>query len=261
MTVSNAEVLAFAEAQIPKQQRWFQVPHADRFLAYIGSTSSTGSYAGVSAHRLLGIARGEAGTELVVSLGGILPAVPAGGEIASVCIFDRFTGYQVKTRPSSAAAIAQRDGATAVRGSQVFTLHHGPFMLTAFEKVPLDEVLANVGKASFALVGVGQAVNLSPRFCWHHEEVDGKIVLFHGDGLPMKTYLNLKANPRVTRVLIDPETFEGFVGQGEIAEVKADAHPVGFRKICDGFARGGWSRPARVFRFVADRWERLAPRG
>jgi hypothetical protein len=261
MTVSNSDVLAFAEAQIAKQQRWFGLPHADKFLAYVGSTSSAGSYAGVSAHRLLGLERGESATGLLVSLGGALPKPPAGGEIASVCIFDQLTGYQVKTRPNAAAAIAARNGATVVKGGQVFTLHHSPFVLTAFEKVPLDDVLGNVGKATFALVGVGQAVNLSPRFCWHHEEVDGKIVLFHGDGLPMKTYLNLRANPRVTRVLLDPETFEGFVAQGQIEEVKPEAHPAGWKKTSDGFSRGGWGKPARVFRFVADAWQRLAPTG
>jgi hypothetical protein len=259
--VSNAEILDFAAAQREKQQRWFNAPIADRFLAYVGSTSSSGTYARVAAHRLLGIERGATETELVVRLGGALPSAPAPGEIASVCVFDQYVGYQVKTRPGAAAgnAVVRNGAETTVRGAQVFTLHHGPYQLTAFEKVPLDEVLRSVGGARFALVGVGPAVNLSPRFCWHHEERDGRIVLFHGDGLPMKTFLNVKANPKVTRVLLDPETFEGYVGHGEIREVKPSDHPVGFEKICAGFANGGWGKPARVFQFVGERWERLAP--
>lgn len=260
MTVSNSEILEFAEKQIAKQQAWFESERADRFLAYMGSTSSAGTFAKVSAHPLLGIERGDASTELLVRLGGAIPAPPVDGQIASVCVFNQLAGYQVKTRPG-AGAITARNGRTVVRGGQVFTLHHSPFMLTAFEKVPLDEVLQNVGGARFALVGVGTAVNLSPRFCWHHEEVDGRIVLFHGDGLPMKTYLNVKSNPRVTRVLLDPETFEGFVGHGALEEVRPAEHRVGYEKICAGFANGGWGRPARVFRFVADGWERLAPLG
>jgi hypothetical protein len=260
-TVTNAEVLDFAAAQREKQQRWFGAPLADRFLAYVASTSSAGTSAAVSAHRLLGIERGAAEADLVVRLGGGLPRPPAPGEIASVCVFDQYVGYQVKTRPGAAAsgAVAARGGETVVRGAQVFTLHHGPYQLTAFDKVPIDDVLRSVGGARFALAGVGAAVNLSPRFCWHHEERDGRIVLFHGDGLPMKTFLNVKANPRVVRVLLDPETFEGYVGHGEVREVKPSEHPVGFEKICAGFANGGWGKPARVFRFVAERWERLAP--
>ncbi len=262
MEISNREIVEFFEEQIEKQQRLFAVEHADKFICYMGSTSRHGVHLPVTAHRHLGLERGAGPTELVVKLGGDVP-VPAAGEIATVTLFNRLVGYQVKTRPGpgSAGAIAANGGTTTVRGGQVFTLHHSPFMLTAFEKVPVEEVISTVGGSRYARVGVGAAANLSPRFCWHWEEVGGKLVLFHGDGLPMKTYLNLKSNPYVSRVAIDPETFTGFVAAGRAEEFQPADHPVAYEKICAGFANGGWGRPARVFRFVADGWTRLAPRG
>jgi len=260
MGIGNGELLDFFAAQIAKQQRWFQVQHADKFLCYMGSTSAPGAFLRVTAHRLLGIERGASPTELVVRVAGeVSQAGP--GEIATVTLFNQFVGYQVKTRASAGPGAVVQDGpVTAVRGGQVFTLHHSPFMLTAFEKVPVEEVIASVGRARFALAGVGAAANLSPRFCWHTEEAGGKLVLYHGDGLPMKTFLNLKANPNVTRIALDPETFQGYVAAGRADEFSPSDNPAAYDKICRGFANGGWGKPARVFRFVAERWERLAPR-
>lgn len=264
MPITNEEVSAFFEAQIAKQQRWFQAKQADKFICHVGSTSASGAFLEVTAHRLLGIERGARPTELVVRLGGSFAApVASADEVVTVTLFDQFVGYQVKTRAGAAGAnaVTVEGGATTVRGAQVFTLHHSPFMLTAFEKVPIEDVLASVGTARHALVGVGATANLSPRFCWHYEELGGKLVLFHGDGLPMKTFLNVKANPNVTRIALDPETFQGFVATGPLEEFRPADHPVAYEKICQGFANGGWGRPARVFRFVADRWTRLAPQG
>ena len=94
------------------------------------------------------------------------------------------------------------------------------------ERVPVDEVLGAVGKVPFALLGVGPSVNLSPRFNWHTEVRDGRLVLFHGDGLPLKTYLNLKSNPRVVRVLLDPVSFGGWLLEGPVEEYEARQEPV-----------------------------------
>ncbi len=264
MGETNAELTEFFRAQVASQRKWFRGNLADKFLCFVGSTSSAGVYLGVTAHRLLGIERGALPTELLVRVGGsFAPPNAAAEEIATVTMFEPqgFKGYQVKTRAGRAGAEAVMDdgSSTMVRGGHVFTLHHGPFMLTAFEKVPLDELIAAVGHAQHALVGVGVMANLSPRFCWHHEEADGKLVLFHGDGLPMKTYLNVKANPNVTQVVIDPETFRGFAGSGRIVEFRPEEFPQAYDKICRGFASGGWGKPARVFRFVAERWAPIAP--
>jgi hypothetical protein len=134
-------------------------------------------------------------------------------------------------------------------------------MMTAFERVPLEEVVSTVGRARFAIAAVGPQVNVSPRFCFHHEVRDGRLVLFHGDGLPLKTFLNLKQNATVVRVLVDPETFEGFLLEGRLEEVSDREEPVACAAVVKGFADGGWGRPARFFRFQADRVRRVAPVG
>jgi hypothetical protein len=216
----------------------------------------------VSTHALRSLRRGAAASELEVELGGSLPQRPAPGEQATVCLFNQYVGYQVKTRPGGGGGQVERsDAVTRVRGSQVYTLHHSPFMMTAFERVPVDEVLGAVGSARFALVAVGAQANLSPRFNWHTELRGGRLVLFHGDGLPLKTYLNLKSNPRVVRVLLDPLTFGGWLLEGSLEEYQAEEEPAAHRATCAGFAAGGWGRPARTFRFTADVIRPLPPPG
>ena len=259
MIATVDEVRAFIEDQRPKQQKFFGAKLADKVLAHVGSCSASGAFASVSAHRHLGLTRGHASSELVVRLSGALPRQPGPGEVASVCLFNQFVGYQVKTRlGGTGSTIDQAEGTTTVHGGHVYTLHHSPFMMTAFERVPLEEVVGSVGSAPFALVGVGAQVNLSPRFNWHTEVRDGKLTLFHGDGLPLKTYLNLKSNPTVVRVLIDPTTFTGYLLEGRVEEFVAAEEPVAHEAICAGFAAGGWGRPARTFRFTTSTLRRLA---
>jgi hypothetical protein len=262
MSAGPKDVVEFIQAQLPRQQRFFGAKVMDKVLAHVASTSVAGSLPSVSTHRLVSLDRGSTPAELVARVGGALPRLPAAGEIVTVCLFNQFVGYQVKTRlASTPTAVDSGGGTTTVRGSQVFTLHHSPFMMTAFERVPLDEVIGAVGGARFALVGVGAQVNLSPRFNWHTEVRDGRLTLFHGDGLPLKTYLNLKTNPLVVRVLLDPETFGGWLLTGRVEEFQAEAEPVAYQAIVAGFQAGGWGRPARTFRFTAETIEPLAPVG
>lgn len=262
MSASPQDVVEFIRAQLPRQQRFFGAKVMDKVLAHVASTSVAGSLPSVSSHRLVSLERGATPAELVARVAGALPRRPAAGEIVTVCVFNQYVGYQVKTRLAAMpGAVDGGEGATTVRGSQVFTLHHGPYMMTAFERVPLDEVVAAVGGARFALVGVGAQVNLSPRFNWHTEIRDGRLTLFHGDGLPLKTYLNLKTNPQVVRVLLDPETFGGWLLSGRVEEFEAEAEPEAYQAIVAGFQAGGWGRPARTFRFVADTISPLVPAG
>lgn len=252
-------VVDFIKAQLPRQQAFFGAKVADKVLAYVASTSTPGTQASVSTHRLVALRHCATASDLEVELGGRLPHLPAAGEIATVCLFNQFVGYQVKTRAGAAGAVTPEGAGVRVRGGHVFTLHHSPFMMTAFERVPVDEVLGAVGRVPCALVGVGPQVNLSPRFNWHTEVRDGRLVLFHGDGLPLKTYLNLKANPRLVRVLLDPTTFGGWVLEGLVEEYEAREEPVAHEATCAGFAAGGWGRPARTFRFTAEVIRPLAP--
>ena len=260
MSIAVSQVVAFLEAQRLEQQRFFGAKAPDKVLAFVGSCSVGGSQVSVSAHRLLGLERGTSSAELVVRLAGTLPRQPTAGELASVCLFNQYVGYQVKTRAvSPAPAVQTVGGVTTVRGSQVYTLHHSPFMATAFERVPLDEVVGAVGAVPFALVGVGPLANLSPRFNWYHEVRDDKLVLFHGDGLPLKTYLNVKTNPRVARVLIDPTTFAGFLLDGVLEEYQAAEEPAAHQATTQGFEVNGWGRPARTFRFTTESILPVAP--
>ena len=262
MSASPQDVVEFIQAQLPRQQRFFGATVMDKVLAHVASTSVAGSLPSVSTHRLASLDRGATPSELVARVEGALPRRPAAGEIVTVCLFNQFVGYQVKTRlASTSTAVETVGGTTMVRGSQVFTLHHSPFMMTAFERVPLDEVIGAVGRAPFALVGVGAQVNLSPRFNWHTEIRDGRLTLFHGDGLPLKTYLNLKTNPQVVRVLLDPETFGGWLLSGRVEEFLPEAEPAAYQAIVAGFQAGGWGRPARTFRFAAETIEPLQPVG
>jgi len=259
MSARVGEVVAFIRDQLPRQQAFFGAKVADKVLAYVASTSAPGTLASVSSHRLLALQHGASPNELRVELSGPLARWPLAGETTSVCLFNQFVGYQVKTRPGAAGAVEAAGALTRVRGSHVYTLHHSPFMMTAFERIPVDEVLGAVGAVPFALVGVGPSVNLSPRFNWHTEVRDGKLVLFHGDGLPLKTYLNVKSNPRLVRVLLDPVTFGGWMLEGLVEEYEAKDEPVAHQATCDGFAAGGWGRPARTFRFTADVIRPLPP--
>ena len=109
------------------------------------------------------------------------------------------------------------------------------------------------------IVAVGETANLSPRFVFHHAVRDGRLRLFHGDGLALKTAINLKANRRESRLVVDLDTFEGWALQGTVEEFAPHQHPEAFERICQGFAAGNWGKPSRVFRHAADTWQPIAP--
>jgi hypothetical protein len=260
MAVSADEVLEFCAAQRPLQQRYFGGREADKVLSYVATCATPGLHAEVSIHPLRLLSRGPRPSELVATLGGDPPRAPGAGEIATACLFNQFVGYQLKTDVAAERqGVTAYQGVTSVHGAHVYTLHHSPFMMTAFERVPVDEVLGAVGAVPWALLGVGSQVNLSPRFDWHAEKRDGRLVTFHGDGLPLKTWLNLKTNRLVTRALIDPSTFTGYLATGLVEEYRPAEEPAAWEATCRGFSAGGWGRPARAFRFVADRIEPVGP--
>jgi hypothetical protein len=128
-----------------------------------------------------------------------------------------------------------------------------------FEQIPYEEVEQTVGNVKYAFVGLGETANISPRFVFHHETKLDRLHLFHGDGLALKTYMNLKHNRQETRIVVDLDTFEGWALQGTVEEFAPHQHPAAYDRICQGFAAGNWGRPSRVFRFVADRFEPIAP--
>jgi hypothetical protein len=268
--VSSAQedFLAFLEDQKAKHASRFPGLHAGQVLSFMATTSLPGSHAACSVNRLRGIARGTSPSDLRIALAGPLARPPAPGECVTVHLtrVERYQGYQVKTRvlsagvPEAELVEAGADG-VVVKGAHIFTVHHSPYTLQFFESVPYEEVEDLVSGLPYALVAVGENANLSPRFVFHHEVRDGKVMLFHGDGLALKTYMNVRVNRSETRLVLDLDGYGGFALRGTVEEFAPQQHPEAYERISNGFAAGGWGKPSRVFRFVPASFDRIAPRG
>jgi hypothetical protein len=260
--------LAFLEGQKQKQAPHFPTVKSEKVLGFMGTTSLTGSYNAVSVNRILALDPASAGRELQIAIAGPLARIPKKGECITVHItrVEQYQGYQVKTRALTAGGaetdlVEETPGRLVVKGSQIFTVHHSPYTLKFFEQVPFEELQETIGGVRYALVGVGETANISPRFVFHHEVKDGKPVLYHGDGLALKTYMNLKSNRHETRLILDLDTFAGYQLRGTVEEFAPHQHPEAYEKICQGFASGSWGKPSRVFRFTGDQLEPIAPAG
>ncbi|WP_242395083.1 hypothetical protein [Anaeromyxobacter oryzisoli] len=260
--------LAFLEEQKAKQASRFPTVKAEKVLSFMGTTSLIGTYNAVSVNRVRRIERGATSRDLRITLAGPIARTPKHGECVTVHLtrVDQYQGFQVKTRALAAnAALTEllEDSAEGlvVKGSSIFTVHHSPYTLKFFENVPFEELQQVVGGVPYALVGVGETANISPRFVFHHEVNDGKLALYHGDGLALKTYMNLKSNRQESRIVVDLDTFRGFVLRGTVEEFAPHQHPEAYDKICRGYTAGSWGKPSRVFRFVAEDVTPLAPVG
>jgi hypothetical protein len=260
--------LAFLEEQKGKQASRFPGLKAEKVLGFMGTTSLPGSYATCSVNRLVRVEGGPSARELRVVLRGGLPRPPQRGECVTVHMtrVEQYQGYQVKTRvlqpgtPETELVEPSPEG-ILVKGTHIFTVHHSPYTLRFFESVPFEEVADVVTGLPCALVAVGDTANLSPRFVFHHEVKDGRVLLFHGDGLALKTYMNVRVNPLETRLIVDLDDFSGWRLRGAVEEFAPHQHPEAYEKICQGFTAGGWGKPSRVFRFVPDSFERIQPAG
>lgn len=253
-----------------EDQRQHQAPHFPtvvfpKVLSFMGTTSLAGTHAAVGVNRVLGLeAVGE--RELRVRLSGGLPRPLGPGENVAIMLVvpDRFQGFQVKTRPvgldgATGDLVEQTAEGIVVKGSQIYTVHHSPYTMKFFERIPHDEVLATVGQVPFALLAVGETANLSPRFIFHQEARMGRPVLFHGDGLALKTYMNLKSNRQEVRLVVDLDTFAGYALKGTVEEFQPQQYPEIYERICQGFQSGNWGKPSRVFRHATDTWQPVAP--
>jgi hypothetical protein len=259
--------LEFVARVRPKHAARFPDLKAEQVLAFMGTTSAAGTHATCSIHPLRAIDRGPGPRELRITLGGTLPRAPGRGECLSVHMtrVERYQGYQVKTRAVVAGG-SERDlldpapGGIVVKGAQIYTVHHSPYTLQFFESVPYEEVAETLTGLGHALVAVGETANLSPRFVFHHEVKDGKLLLFHGDGLALKTYMNVRQNRSETRLVLDLDDYTGFALRGVVEEFAPHQHPEAFERICQGFQAGGWGKPSRVFKFTPESYEPIAPR-
>ncbi len=258
--------LSFLEEQKRRQASRFPGLSAGQVLAFMGTTSLPGTFAACSVNRLVGLERGTTPRELRVALAGALARAPRRGECVAVHMtrVERYQGYQVKTR-ALATGVAESDlvapgqDGLVVKGAQIFTVHHSPYTLRFFESVPFEDVADIVDGLPCALVAVGENANLSPRFIFHHEVRDGKLMLFHGDGLALKTYMNVRVNRNETRLVLDLDDYSGWAMRGTVEEFAPHQHPEAYERICRGFMAGSWGKPSRVFRFVPESFERIRP--
>jgi hypothetical protein len=259
--------LEFFDGQKASQAPRFPSVPGGQVLAYMATTSRPGTQAQVSVHRLRGVEPGASARELRVRLAGPLPLRPHQGECVTVHLTrpERYQGYQVKSAPLAdvgEAHLFELEGdSLLVKGSQLFTVHHSPYTLKFFENIPFDEVRDLCGEVRHALCAVGETANLSPRFVFHHEVTDGRLLLFHGDGLALKTWMNVTRNPLETRLVLDLDEGRGFALRGRVEEFGQAEHPVAFEKVLAGFAAGGWGRPSRCFRLAVDSIEGIEPIG
>lgn len=260
--------LAFLEEQKAKQSPHFPNLQSGQVLSFMGTTSLAGSFAACSVNRLRRVERGPAPRDLRVVLGGALPRPPRRGECVTVHLTKvaRYQGYQVKTRALAGDAgeadlVEATPEGICVKGAHIFTVHHSPYTLKFFESVPYDEVEETIAGLPCAVVAVGENANVSPRFVFHHEVRDGKVTLFHGDGLALKTYMNVRVNRSETRLVLDLDDYTGWSLRGSVEEFVPHQHPEAYERICSGFTAGGWGKPSRVFRFAPEAFERIRPVG
>ncbi len=260
-------VLSFLELQKSRQASHFPTVKYEKILSFMGTTSVPGTHAAVGVAPVARLEPGGASSELRVVLRGPLPRPPTKGECITVHLtrIEQYQGYQVKTKalpaPGAEGALFEQrgPGELSIHGHQIFTVHHSPYTMKFFEQIPYDEVQQIVGGVRYALVGIGEQANISPRFIFHHESKLDRVVLYHGDGLALKTYMNLKANRQETRIVVDLDSWEGYALRGTVEEFAPHQNPEAYDKICQGFTAGNWGKPSRVFRFVADQWSPLAP--
>jgi hypothetical protein len=257
---SQAErVTQFIEQLRARHGSTFPGVTAEKLLTFMGTSSLAGCHPTVSLHRVQGVHGTDHPGQLRVELLGRLPRGPRPGECLSVHLtrLEQYRGFQIKTLPlapggAEADLLVEEGDLLTVHGARTYTVHHSPYTLRFFEEIPVDEVRELANGLPFALVAMAETANLSPRFVFHHEVSGGRLSLFHGDGLALKTAMNLRTNPQETRVLLDLADPGGWLLRGTVEPIRERDHPVAWEKVHAGFASGGWGRPSRVCRFVAD---------
>ena len=266
MDAELRKLVDFFEDQKSKQAPHFPTVKFDKVLTFMGTTSLAGTHAAVGVCPLAGLEPVDGSRELRIHLRGPLPRLPSRGECVTVHLTNvlQYQGFQVKTRPLAAleamSELFEVSGQDlVVHGAQTFTVHHSPYTMKFFEQIPFDEVQQTVGGLRYALVAVGEQANLSPRFVFHTEVRGGRLVLYHGDGLALKTYMNLKSNRQESRLALDLDDYSGYVLRGSVEEFQPHQNPEAYDRICQGFTAGNWGKPSRTFRLAVDAWQRIAP--
>ena len=256
--IEAAAVMQFCEELLPRQVTWIQHP---TLLTFLVTTGQPGTHPEVALVRVARVTPGGAPTDVDGHVRGALPRPLLAGENVTLSVSDyrAVHGFQLKT-PALRARGAEAEayevpgrGELVLHARQTFTVHHGPYDLNFFERVPFEDVAQTVSGATHGLLALGPQANVTPRFVWHRELRNGRLATFHGDGLTMKTMRNLLVNRTSVRVIFDLAKLEGYAIYGQTEEVTPEAEPEGWRAISAGFAAIGFGRPNKVFRHLSDR--------
>jgi len=250
--------MRFCDDLLPRQVPWAPLPS---LLTFLATTGRAGVYPEAALARVLDLEPGDAPTDVNVRLEAALPRPLAPGECVTLSVnrYEQYRGFQLKTAPcwtggeGPGGRGSPGPGELHLRTRQTYTTHHGPYEFNFFERVPFEEVKETIGTVTHGLIAIGPQVNVSPRFVWHREVRGGSVATFHGDGVTMKTYCNLRVNPASVRVIFDFEKLFGYALYGHTEEVDPAAEPVAYRDISAGFAALGFGKPNKLFRHLSNR--------
>ncbi len=268
MAASIDEMLEFLEEQKKVTEQVLPVPAVPKILSFMGTTSAPGTTLDVAARGLVDIEQIPGSPDAIqVRIRGRLPRKPKPGECitASIPNLQAYKGYQVKTlnvlQTAAMTRIAEPvdPDETLIFGEHVYTIHHGPNTATAFEDIDIETLLGELRGVRYLLIGIGEEANISPRFIFHHEVVDGHLVFFHGDSKENKTFRNIERNRDETRTVVNPNTFAGYAFRGRLLAMKPGVEKTGYEKVCAGFKALGWDNPSIAYAFVANDWTPIAP--
>lgn len=245
-----------------RQVPW--VPHP-ALLGFLATTGVRASIPTVAIARVESIEPGEAQTDVEVRLRGGIPRVLLPGENVTVSInrYERFAGFQIKTRALEHLQAARGlweelpPDSLVVHGQRTYTTHHSPYDLQFFERVPYDELSTTLQGVNHGVIALGPEANVSPRLVFHHEIAGDRLTTYHGDGMAMKTYRNLRQNADAALMILDLESLRGYALVGRCEEVARDENPRATEQIDRGFQALGFGRPNRIFRHRCERFEAL----
>jgi len=260
MPAPLSEVLEFLEERRVKEAEVLPQFGSTKVVSYLGTTAEPGQPAAMGVRRLAGVGADPDETALHVVIGAALPRVPGRGDRVALSLTQAswFKGYQVKTFAAGRNMPEQRlfgprEGGTVLYGQHVYTVHPGPATASFFEQIPYADVAEVARELAFAVVAVGHAANIAPRFIYHHEVRDGRLVLFQGDVFMNKTFLNLQQSKATTHLIFDPASLEGFTFTGTAREISGDDEPEGMRHVLAGFTSAGM-KPNRIYCVDVERW-------
>jgi hypothetical protein len=256
------QVLSYLRTLQTRHTEYFSAT-SPRLLAFVGTTSRPGTRCDIFARPIVGLeSAGNGVTDVVVR--GQLPREVGPDECVTVLTANlrEFTGFQLKTariEPEMREQVLhETEGRqTRIHGRFVYTVHPSPNVTKHFESAPVAEIQRAIEGTRYALIGIGQEVNISPRFAWQVENCGSDVCLYWGDGHLNKTAANFAKNPSLSALVLDLQTFDGMLLRGEGQSFTSKDQPGAHEKVIRGFASGGWGDPALLVRASFSQWGRI----